>query len=384
MRLTSLLLIGSVFLIGCSPQASISEQTSPPPPPVKEPLPKAPQFTDEQRLAIEKMLHEIQGRKPYIAQEGEIEDEEKEEPLFFVDGDEPEQQYVQVPQELSIIHLTEMELVGSDFTLERVVQENEIYTRYAISYKSNGLLISGILNIPNGEGPYPLAVLNHGYIDPEFYTRGRGLKREQDFLARRGYAVLHSDYRGHAASDPSPNASRVYDGMLEYSMDVINGIQAIQDAELPSIDTSRVGMLGHSMGGGISMIVSSVRPDLIDATVLYAPVSSDAWENYDRWRHEREDSDRTLEVLRTNVKNPNGWHLLSAKNYLYRTKSPFLVFHGARDADVPIEWSEATVAKLKEIEKEVEYVAYPNEKHEFITSWDDFMARIVNFFDAEA
>jgi hypothetical protein len=27
-------------------------------------------------------------------------------------------------------------------------------------------------------------ILNHGYIDPAIYTNGRGLKREQDYLAR--------------------------------------------------------------------------------------------------------------------------------------------------------------------------------------------------------
>jgi uncharacterized protein len=57
------------------------------------------------------------------------------------------------------------------------------------------------MNIPIRKGKYPLVILNHGYIDPAVYTLGRGLKREQDFLARNGFAVLHTDYRNHAFSD---------------------------------------------------------------------------------------------------------------------------------------------------------------------------------------
>jgi len=122
----------------------------------------------------------------------------------------------QLPSTLSIPHFSQMRLEGKDLTLESVLDENAAYTRYAISYKSNGLTISGIMNIPKGEGPFPLLILNHGYIDRTVYVRGRGLKREQDYLAREGFAVLHTYYRGHADSDESPMTENVYDGAHEY------------------------------------------------------------------------------------------------------------------------------------------------------------------------
>ena len=59
---------------------------------------------------------------------------------------------------------------------------------------------------PKGPGPFPGIVLNHGYIEPSYYVTGQGLAREQDWLARAGFVVLHTDYRGHAASDPVPPA----------------------------------------------------------------------------------------------------------------------------------------------------------------------------------
>ena len=205
-----------------------------------------------------------------------------------------------------------MRLEGTDFTREEILSVNDVYTRYAISYLSNGLRISGIMSVPHGKGSFPLLILNHGYIDPDIYTSGRGLKREQDLLARRGFAVLHSDYRGHASSDPSPNP-HVFDAALEYSMDVLNAILAVREADLDKVDADRVGMLGHSLGGGIALNVAVAHPELVDAFVLYAPVNSDAWENFTHWEDMRGGGDKTREVFGTREENPKVWERISSK-----------------------------------------------------------------------
>jgi uncharacterized protein len=73
-----------------------------------------------------------------------------------------------------------------------VILRTDAYTRYYVTYRSDGLRISGIMNVPDGNGPFPVLVLNHGYIDPADYVNGQGLSREQDFLARAGYVALHT------------------------------------------------------------------------------------------------------------------------------------------------------------------------------------------------
>lgn len=289
----------------------------------------------------------------------------------------------QVTPELSIDSLATMRLEGSGLTLTKVLADNAAYTRHEIRYKSNGLTISGIMNVPKGDGPFPLVILNHGYIDPAVYTIGRGLKREQDFLARRGFAVLHTDYRKHGASDPSPDVRKTYDAGLEYSMDAINAVHAVRANPPRGVDASRVGMMGHSMGGGVSLNVATAHPNLVSAFVLYAPVHADAWENYWRWRRDREEEDQTTVNLGTRETHPELWDRLSSRTYLDRVAAPILLFQGTRDKDVPVAWSDALDASLTAANKEHEYVRYEGEAHEFGPKWTDFMNRTADFFDRE-
>lgn len=287
----------------------------------------------------------------------------------------------QVPKELSVNYFSTMTLSGSSFELGDVLERHDAYIRYAIRYKSNGLWITGIMNIPTGAGPFPLLIFNHGYIDPSIYTQGRGLRREQDYLAKRGFAVLHTDYRGHAGSDESPDVRKVYHAGLEYAMDSANAILAVRQAAIPKVDAWHVGMLGHSLGGGVTLNVLTGKPDLVDAAVLYAPVSADAWKNFMRWRSMREEGDRTRELMQTYEENPSAWEALSSKSMLSVIRAPVLLFHGTNDADVPFDWSVELTQWLQQQQKQIEFVQYEGEKHEFVREWPDFMSRTADFFD---
>lgn len=285
------------------------------------------------------------------------------------------------PTVTSLAGFSRMRLSGTGLALDKVLADNAAYTRHSISYDSDGVRISGIMNIPKGAGPFPLLILNHGYIDPEIYTQGRGLKREQDYLARHGFAVLHTDYRGHGLSDPNPDTTQIADGAIGYSIDSANAILAVRAAHLPSVDASKVGMLGHSMGGGVTMNVAVAHPELIDAIVLYAPVNGDAYENFLRWRADSEEAARdTLGALKTRPENPAGWDAISFSTMLGAVDDPVALFHGTADKDVPLAWSDALSTRLLALGKDVTYVTYPGEGHEFGSRWTDFMQKTAAFF----
>jgi len=286
-----------------------------------------------------------------------------------------------MPSEFSLQHFSTMLLSGTGLTLEKVLADNASYTRHSIYYYSNNTKVSGIMNIPKGEGPFPLLILNHGYIDPKIYTQGRGLKREQDYLARQGFAVLHTDYRGHGPSDANPDPTDIADGAIGYSMDSANAILAVREANLPTVDATKVGMFGHSMGGGVTMNIATSRPDLIDAVVLYAPVNGDAWQNFLRWRADSDEAAReTLAALKTRAENPSGWDAISYATRLANVDDPILLFQVTNDKDVPIPWSDAMPENLPPPGRATDQPLYRGEGHEFGLYWNDFMAKTADFF----
>ncbi len=289
-----------------------------------------------------------------------------------------------LPHPVSLPALMQQAFDGRDFTLGKVLATTDAYTRYYITYRSGNLRISGIMNLPRGKGPFPLLVLNHGHIDTAIYTNGRGLKREQDYLARRGYAVVHPDYRNHADSDEDPESEERF--RLGYTEDVINAILAVQAAtsSLPTVDVSRVGMLGHSMGGGVTLNVLVTRPELVDAAVLFAPVSADVGDNFERWTKRRPElAQRLVEHYGTPTTSPQFWHNLSAVNFFDRISTPVLVHHGTADDSVPLAWSETLDQRLRAAGKDVVLQVYDGEPHEFINAWPLVMRRTLEFFDSQ-
>ena len=280
------------------------------------------------------------------------------------------------PHPVSLQALMAKKYNGGNLRLARVLARNPAYTRYHVTYTSGRLRISGIMNVPTTPGPHPALVLNHGYIDPAVYTNGRGLMREQDYLARRGYVVLHTDYRNHAQSSDDPSAER--DLRLGYAEDAINAVLALRTSEY--VDPDRIGMLGRSMGGGVTYNALVAQPGLIKAAVVFAPVSSDAVDNFDRWvRNERPVATTILRAYGEPARNPTFWRNLSAVNFFDRVTEPVLIHHGASDSTCPIAWSRETLAALKAAGKDATMYTYPGEEHAFGPAWPTSMARTVAF-----
>lgn len=288
---------------------------------------------------------------------------------------------------ISLPYLMQKDFDGRDLKLVKVLAQNNVYTRYHITYKSEDLTISGIMNIPNGKGPFPVIITNHGYINTDYYTNGRGLKREQDYLARQGYAVLHPDYRNHAQSDKDEDANlKLHLGYVE---DVINAVYAVKNSDLKTINKEKIGMLGHSLGGGIALSIMVAKPDLVQAYVLFAPMSSDYRDNFYRWiarrREPKYGRPQTMKLIIEKYGspevNPEFWDNISAKTFLDKVRSPVEVHHGTADQSVPLAWSEKLAESFKLHNQEIKLYTYEGEKHEFIKAWPQVMRRTVQFFD---
>jgi dienelactone hydrolase len=281
---------------------------------------------------------------------------------------------------ISLTALSQKEFIGKDLKLEKVLGENSKFTRYFVKYKSGELTISGIMNVPKGEGPFPTLVLAHGYIDPAIYTTGRGLAREQKYLAERGYVVLHTDYRNHAESDDDPENDINF--RLGYTEDVVNAALALKNSEFTFVDKERIGLLGRSMGGGIAFNSMVVKPGVFDAYVAFAPVSANVVDNYNRWTRMNFDIANEIDKrFGLPDENPEFWKGVSAINYFDKATEPLLILHGTADDTCDIAWSEAATKALQDAGKQVEFIQYEGEGHAFIPRWEDSMKETIRFFE---
>src|SRR5215213_942710 len=277
--------------------------------------------------------------------------------------------------------------------------EDEKYTTYLIEYPSDGLTITGVMQIPVGEGPFPVIVMNHGFFSRSVYNSGDGTDRSSPYLAEHGYITLASDYRSWGDSDVG--YSLFYSGLVIDVVNLINTIPSIEQA-----DPKRVGMWGHSMGGGVTMKVLTIDPR-VRAAVLYSPVSADDLDVINRWgmgcfgdiaQGELIVGCNSSDVIpddlpgemqaayRFAASDLDTLKKIAPFYHLDYVTAPMQIHYGTEDgkfiSGTPPQWSVKLTQGLREAGKEVELLQYDGEGHSFIGQpWFDFMTRTLRFFD---
>ncbi|MBW6393904.1 MAG: alpha/beta fold hydrolase [Thermus sp.] len=278
---------------------------------------------------------------------------------------------VGLAQFLTLPDLWERAYGEGGFRVERVLERNPRFTRVLFSHLSDGLRVYGFANLPLGQGPFPVVVVLHGYVEPSRYRTLAYTAPYADFLAEAGYLVLHPNYRGHPPSEGRPAMGLRH----VYAVDVLNLLAEVRKGVLPQADGRRIGLFGHSMGGGIAQVVALVDSRL-KGVVLYGSMSGDERQNLERIRY-WSGGTRGRELLTLPPKTLAG---ASAWTYLERVAVPFSVHHGIQDAQVPPEWSWELCRRLKSLGKLVECFSYPA-GHLFRGPVDQaFRQRVLAFF----
>ena len=279
---------------------------------------------------------------------------------------------------LTIADLVARTYGGGELRIEETLADNSYFTRYLVSYPSDGLTIFGFMNVPKGEGPFPVVIASHGYIEPEVYNTLDYTTGYADALARSGYLVIHPNLRGYKPSDDGPNLFRV--GM---AIDVLNLVamvvsQGDQSGTLQLADPERIGLWGHSMGGGISTRAMVVNPE-VRAVVLYGAMSGDEQKNYERIFNVFSEGLRGKEELSAAAE---AFLRISPVYFLDQVQAAVSIHHGDRDREVPPEWSLDLCERLQALHKEVECFRYPGQPHTFIREGEQlFIERMIDFYD---
>jgi len=258
---------------------------------------------------------------------------------------------------------------GSQVQIHGLFGQARDFTTYLIFYTSEGLRISGMMNVPKGRGPFPVVILCHGYVRPSKYATGNDTWQQADYLARHGYITIAPDYRGHAASDRGVSFFHI-----GYAQDVLNLIGSLRTVE--KADPGRIGLWGHSMGGAVALKAGVVSKK-VDAVVVFGSVSADEQINFAYGTGNSSYGPAWFGSPRT---NRLGYKRISSINYLDRG-FPLSIHHGTGDTIVPYEWSVDLFKAAQEQGAIAELHLYPGAEHTFVgEDWDLAMERTLAFF----
>jgi uncharacterized protein len=125
---------------------------------------------------------------------------------------------------------------------------------------SHGLLINGLIYSPPGAGPHPTIVICHGLPGNE-----KNLDLAQA-LRRDGWNAVTFNYRG---SWGSPGNFRFAQN-LEDAKAVLAYLRDPANAAVLGIDTHRMAIAGHSMGGWVTALTAANDHSLIGAILISA------------------------------------------------------------------------------------------------------------------
>jgi dipeptidyl aminopeptidase/acylaminoacyl peptidase len=245
------------------------------------------------------------------------------------------------------------------------------FTRYLISYPSDGLKIYGFIDVPVASGKFPVVVVLHGHINLDVYRTMDYSSRYADLIARNGYVVLHPNLRNYPPSDNGPD--EFYSGSADDVLNLIAmvRIQAENPGFLAKADANRIGIWGHSMGGGIALRVITLDPG-IRAAVLYGAVTG----NLALRRFGFHGTDQSYVQS-----HPEEIQLISPSSHYAEIQAAVSIHHGLSDTTVPPQTSKDLCSQLTDIGKNVECFFYPDAPHTFSGEIEQlFNQRAVDFF----
>lgn len=266
-----------------------------------------------------------------------------------------------LPTDVWVLDRTAGKLRQVTFSPHAGIQLDALVAPKLVTFKAHdGLEISGWLYRPPGQAgtaPGPVVISFHG--GPEAQERPAYNSTYQALLSR-GISVLAPNVRG--SSGFGKKFVNLDNG--EQRVGAIQDIKACVDYLVGGgiADPKRIGIMGGSYGGYMTMVGLTEYPELFAAGAnLFGMINFETFfSNTEPWMAaisttEYGDPATQKDLLRR----------LSPIHKVDRIKSPTIVLHGANDTNVPVVEAEQTVESLKKRGIPVEYVLFPDEGHGF-------------------
>ncbi len=278
-------------------------------------------------------------------------------------------------EKYAVLNLENYKPTPSTITKEKVLQEKENFTSYLISFTSQGKKVTGIMNMPRGNGPYSIIVMFRGYVEPEVYYTGLGTQKGGEVFADNGFITFAPDFLGYGGSDKE--FLNIFESRFETYTVALDALASVVNVE--NGDSSKVAIWAHSNGGQIALTILEATQKPYPTT-LWAPVTKPFPYSILYYTDEADDRGKFLRKELAQFEKDYNADLYSITDYFDRIKAPLQLHQGGSDESVPQKWSDEFNKLLEDNEIDVTYYLYPGADHNLNPSWNTVVQRDLEFF----
>ena len=275
----------------------------------------------------------------------------------------------------SFSFLSQKEFFGSKIKLEKILKDDQKFTSWLFSFQTEGKKVTGLANLPKKEGKLPVIVMIRGYVDVWAYKTGTGTRKPAEFFAQNGFITLAPDFLGYGSSDPEEKDILL--NRFQRPVTVLDLLASIKT--LPQADPENIFLWGHSNGGQIALSVLEISGRPIPTT-LWAPVTRGFPESVLNYSAQLDDNGKIVAERIEEFKKNYDPKEYSITEYFDKINAPIQVHLGTYDEYIRQEWIEEFVAKLKSLNKEINYYIYPKNNHQLGRDWETVVKRDLEFF----
>jgi dipeptidyl aminopeptidase/acylaminoacyl peptidase len=197
-------------------------------------------------------------------------------------------------------------------------------------------------------------------------------RRDNQALAELGFVVIELEGTSNPLRSKSfhdMNYGQMADNTLP---DQISGIKQLA-AKYNWIDTSRVGMHGHSGGGFATACAMFIYPDFFKVGISESG-------NQDNRNYEDDWGERYIGLLKNDANGVSNYEAQANQVHAKNLKGKLLLAHGMMDDNVPPYNTMLVLEALEKANKDYDLIIFPNSRHGYASFAPYMMRRRWDYF----